>query len=87
MPSGVKEREIYVPYVKGAILEVNGNIVGKECLNKNQTEYVICAFTPDGMTFTYKNTKGEIKEKEYRVEETEIPKHGAVALSDSPFLQ
>lgn len=69
MPSGVREREIYVPYVKGATLEVNGKKVGKECLNKNQTEYVIRVFTPDGMTFTYKNTKGVIKEKEYRVED------------------
>ena len=63
MPSGVREREIYVPYVKGATLEVNGKKVGKECLNKNQTEYVIRVFTPDGMTFTYKNTKGVIKRK------------------------
>ena len=65
MPSGVRDKEIYVPYIKGATLEVNGKKIGKECLNKNQTEYVIRAFTADGMTFTYKNTGGQIKEKQY----------------------
>lgn len=67
MPSGVRAREIYVPYVKGATLEVNGKKIGEDCLNKNKTEYVVRAFVTDDLTFTYKNTGGLIKEKTYGI--------------------
>lgn len=67
MPSGVRDRDIYVPYIKGATLEVNGKKIGEDYLNKNQTEYVIRSFVPEDMTFVYKNTDGLINEKEYTV--------------------
>lgn len=67
MPSGVRDSDIYVPYIKGATLEVNGKKIGEDYLNKNQTEYVIRSFVPDDMTFVYKNTDGLFNEKEYTV--------------------
>lgn len=69
MPSGVRVRNIYIPYIKGATLEANGKKIGKDYLNKNKTEYVIRILVNDGMTFRYKNTGGQIKEKEYKVGE------------------
>mgnify|MGYP000305624131 FL=1 len=52
--SGVRVRNIYIPYIKGATLEANGKKIGKDYLNKNRTEYVIRILVNDGMTFRYK---------------------------------